>query len=106
MVCLVWHLDVGGWRDEQRPVPPHEGRGCLLPKEAQRGGGGMNLTDGNKAFIDSHPYDELLRKWRFAPAGDPWFQGETGDYWKKRMAELRAQGADHVGASKRLGWGK
>jgi hypothetical protein len=64
----------------------------------------MDLTPKNKAHIDSLSYEQLLSHWRFAPVGDPWFQGETGDYWKKRMSELRAQGADHVGASKRLGW--
>ena len=63
------------------------------------------LTPQNKAHIAGLSYEGLLRKWRFAPVGDPWFQGETGDYWSKRMAELRDAGADHVGASKALGWG-
>lgn len=66
----------------------------------------MDLTPKNKTYIDSLSYEQLLSRWRFAPVGDPWFRGETGDYWGKRMAELRAQGADHVGASKRLGWKK
>jgi hypothetical protein len=35
-----------------------------------------------------------------------WFQGETGDYWSKRMSELREQGVDHVAASKAVGWEK
>jgi len=64
----------------------------------------MNLTEKNKKYIDSMSYCGLLNKWRFAPVGDPWFQGETGDYWGKRMSELRKAGADHVGASKALGW--
>lgn len=64
----------------------------------------MDLTPENKAYIDKLNYEELLRRWRFAPAGDEWFQGETGNYWFKRMKELREQGADHVGASKRIGW--
>ncbi len=67
-------------------------------------GGLMELTPENKAHIDSLSYETLLRRWRHAPAGDPWFQGETGDYWSERMGELRQQGADHVGASKRIGW--
>lgn len=66
----------------------------------------MNLTPENKAHIDSYSYYGLLSHWRFAPAGDPWFQGETGDYWSKRMKELRDKGADHVDASKALGWEK
>ena len=63
----------------------------------------MQLTSENKAHIDALSYEELLRDWRFAPAGDPWFQGETGRYWNDRMRELREAGADHVGAPKRLG---
>ena len=62
------------------------------------------LTPQNKTYIDGLSYDELLRHWRFAPIGDQRFQGETGDYWAKRMAEMRDAGADHVGASKRAGW--
>jgi len=64
----------------------------------------MKLTDDNKSYIDSLDYTALLSRWRFAPVGDPWFQDETGDYWGKRMNELREQGADHVGASKEIGW--
>lgn len=64
----------------------------------------MNLTPENKAAIDAKSYTQLLRRWRFAPAGDPWFMGETGKYWSERMAALRAEGADHVGASKAIGW--
>lgn len=66
----------------------------------------MKLTPENKARIDVMSYAELLQHWRFAPIGDPWFQGETGDYWADRMAQLRQQGADHVAASKRVGWNK
>jgi hypothetical protein len=66
----------------------------------------MNLTDENKAYIDNLSYEALLEKWRFAPAGYVWFQGETGDYWSKRMSELREQGVDHVAASKAVGWEK
>ena len=65
----------------------------------------MKLTPENKAKIDRLSYTLLLGHVRFDPAGDPWFQGETGDYWGKRMRELREAGADHVGASKFLGWG-
>ena len=48
----------------------------------------MKLTPGNKKHIDSLSHYQLLSKWRFAPSGDESFQGETGDYWGKRMAEL------------------
>ena len=67
----------------------------------------MDLTPENKQYIDSLSYHQLLAKWRFAPIGDPWFQDETGDYWGKRMSELRSEpGGDelHVSASKSIGW--
>ena len=69
----------------------------------------MKLTPENKAHIDGLSYEALLSHWRFAPMGDPWFQDETGDYWSKRMAELRAQPEGHkrhVAASKSLGWSR
>ncbi len=66
----------------------------------------MNLTPENKTFIDSRTHLQLLDRWRFSRAGDPWFQGETGEYWGKRMAELRdADRAQAVADSKLLGWG-
>jgi len=67
----------------------------------------MELTAKNKKHIDSLSYEGLLSRWRFAAVGDPWFQGETGDYWKERMNTLRKQpggNATHVAASKRIGW--
>jgi len=64
----------------------------------------MNLTEENKKHIDSLHYEELLSHWREAPIGDKWFEGETGEYWGKRMAELRKQGVDHTAASKNIGW--
>jgi len=67
----------------------------------------MDLTPENKARIDALSYEELLSKWRFAPTGSPWFQGETGTYWGNRMTELRSQpggNAKHVAASKNIGW--
>ena len=65
----------------------------------------MELTPENKATIDKKSYYELLEKWRFAPAGDPWFQDETGVYWGKRMAELKeANPGGAVADSKALGW--
>lgn len=66
----------------------------------------MDLTPENKAHIDEMSYSGLLSRWRFAPAGNPWFQGETGEYWGKRMKELRAQPGGqekHVAASKAIG---
>lgn len=58
-----------------------------------------------KAWIDNSSYEELLKKWRFAPIGDPMFQGELGDYYKKVMAE-KAKLVDTATCSKRVGWEK
>lgn len=44
----------------------------------------MDLTPANKVYIDSLDHFTLLQKIRYAPDGDPWFQGETGTYWLQR----------------------
>lgn len=62
----------------------------------------MDLTPENKEIIDNMDYEQLLRQWRFSPSGDPWIQGETGEYWSKRMKELK--GPDHTSISKKIGW--
>ena len=67
----------------------------------------MKLTDKTKQYIDSLSYERLLLHWRFAPVGDKWFEGETGEYWTKRMSELRnpPNGEnEHVRASKAIEW--
>ena len=57
-----------------------------------------------KEWIDNATYQQLLSKWRFAPAGSSWFQGETGAYFQKVMAEKKAQNPGAaVRASKNLG---
>lgn len=87
----------------------HEERSKRLPRSFRqkiREELKMNLTEENKKYIDSLSYEALLSHWRFAPIGDAWFQGATGDYWGKRMNELRSNGADHVAASKKIGWDK
>ena len=65
----------------------------------------MDLTPELKKRIDAMPYESMLSQVRFAPVGAGMFQGESGVYFMDRMAELRKQGADHVGASKHIGWG-
>lgn len=67
----------------------------------------MELTPETKKEIDSKSYGSLLSRWRSAPIGDPWFQGQTGDYWGKRMREMRKEDggqARHVAASKAIGF--
>ena len=57
-------------------------------------------------WIDSASYEALLSKWRFAPSGDPFFQGEIGKYYGDVMARKRSEVGDgaHVAASKSIGW--
>jgi hypothetical protein len=64
------------------------------------------ITEEIKKRIDNMPYETMLSRWRFAPVGDPMFQGETGDYYLKVMSakrELVGHNA-HVQASKNIGW--
>lgn len=70
-------------------------------------GGGFVLTkEEMKKWIDAASYSQLLSRWRFAPVGSPWFQGEIGDYFAKVMREKRKHisDAEHSGISKTLGW--
>ena len=67
----------------------------------------MDLTPKNKEYIDNLSYRQLLSGWRFSEVGNPWFQGETGQYWGERMRELRSKPGGneaHVAASKNIGW--
>lgn len=81
--------------------------GNLHHKQLQHHPSPMKLTEQNQKHIDSLSYEQLLSRLRFSPSGDPWFEGETGDYWGKRMSALRSApgGQDaHVNASKTIGW--
>lgn len=42
-------------------------------------------------WIRNASYKELLRKWRYEPAGSPWFEGEVGVYYTKVMALKKAE---------------
>lgn len=65
----------------------------------------MKLTPDLKKRIDEMPYQAMLAKWRFAPVGDPMFQGESGDYFAKVLSKKRDADPDlHVASSKTLGW--
>ena len=65
----------------------------------------MTLTQINRAKIDALSYKSLLQWWRFAPIGDSWFQGETGEYIANRLKELKADNPEAAAiASKEIGW--
>lgn len=59
-----------------------------------------------KRWIDNASYEALLSKWRNAPVGDPFFQGEIGDYYKEALGCKRdlAGPAEAARASKAIGW--
>jgi hypothetical protein len=67
------------------------------------------MTAQQKEWIDNATYERLLRKWRFAPIGDPYFvDQDTSDYYCQRMRDLReAPGGEdeHIRASRAIGWG-
>lgn len=57
-----------------------------------------------KNAIDNASYRELLERWRFAPAGSPWFQGDIGKYYAAAMERKRAETphSEQVAASKAI----
>ena len=61
-----------------------------------------------KQWIDGSSYETLLDKWRFSPPGNPFFQGEVGQYYKDVMFTKRdaLSNEDQVRASKNVGWDK
>ena len=58
-----------------------------------------------KEWIDRASIRDLLARNRFAMAGDPFFQGEVGEYYMKVMTEKRkANPQEWVRASRAIGW--
>jgi hypothetical protein len=62
------------------------------------------MNKDQKEWIDNASYYALMDRWRFSEAGDPIFKDESGQYYKKVMAELRQKvgNAEHVRVSKAL----
>jgi hypothetical protein len=59
-----------------------------------------------KAQIDAMDYHSLLHLWRTAPAGNPFFEGETGKYYAEEI-ERKRQAVGQTAAvrtSKIIGW--
>ena len=59
------------------------------------------MTPEQKKEIDGMTQYQLCSRWRFAPVGDPLFQGDTGDYFTKRVREKGGMTSE---ISKSLGW--
>ena len=51
----------------------------------------MFLNKQTKKQIDSKSYSDLLEDYILLGPDDPWLEGETGIYWKKRIVELRKE---------------
>jgi hypothetical protein len=66
----------------------------------------MPLTEELKKRIDEMSYMQLLRIWRFHPAGHYLFVGEVGDYFSNRFFEVQraTPPGQRVAASKAIGW--
>jgi len=64
------------------------------------------IDESTKNRINDMNYEQMLRKWRFAPIGDPLFQGEAGDYFAERMKfkKLQLTDGEQVQISKEIGW--
>lgn len=65
---------------------------------------GTMIESIHKAWIDAASYEELLRYWRFAPAGEAIFREESGRYYQEVMFRKKHEHADPVGVSKAIGW--
>lgn len=64
------------------------------------------MNEKDKEWIDNATYEELLRKWRFAPLGERIFIGESGEYYRKVMLQKKYKLPHNevVKASKNVGW--
>lgn len=64
------------------------------------------MEESTRIEINGMGYKEMLRLWRHSASGNPMFQGETGEYFAKVMAEKKSAlcNLDQVIASKEVGW--
>jgi len=64
------------------------------------------MPEDMKTWIDKASYEQLLSRWRNAPAGSPYFCGEVGSYYTEVMKKRREEAGDaeHTRASKAIGW--
>jgi len=62
------------------------------------------VTPEQKAWIDAATYRDLLQRHRFGLLGDPIFLDECGAYFYDVMRSKRGSDAEHVAASKFIGW--
>jgi hypothetical protein len=80
----------------------------VTPAILSKGSCNMNIKKEHKDWIDAASYEQLLRKLRFSPAGDPLFVGDAGAYFQKVMGEKKILIGHEaaVAISKSIGWQK
>lgn len=68
----------------------------------------MNINPQIKQSIDEMSVEEMLRRLRYAPAGDPMFLGPAGTYFHQVFQVKRASlpPGQYPVISKMVGWGK
>ena len=66
----------------------------------------MKIRKEHKNWIDGATYEEMLRRLRFSPAGDPLFIGDTGKYFSDVLKEKKEKvgQAEAAVVSKKVGW--
>ena len=62
----------------------------------------MDMTPELKAEIDSQSFQDLLRRWRFSPVGDPIFQGESGECQDHEQERKKEKSGPNRGKKERL----
>lgn len=68
----------------------------------------MKIKKEHRNWIDAASYEEMLRRLRFSPAGDPLFIGDTGKYFSEVMKEKKEKvgQTEVVEISKKVGWNR
>ena len=59
-----------------------------------------------KEWVDKASYEELIEKWNKAKIGDPYFQGEMGDYYELALIKGKAGMSGHAVAQANKRFGK
>ena len=64
------------------------------------------ISDGQRDWIDSANYIQLLERWRFNTSDDTIFHGESGKYYAEVMDQRKREIGQRaaVEASKLVGW--
>lgn len=68
----------------------------------------MDFNLKTKAVIDAMSYKEMLKTYRFAKIGNPWFCGDVGTYFMTTMIrkKLVLTPEERTKISKEIGWGE